>query len=147
VSFHYINDGHHLHREHSTIELAPPTASSARQEIRHINYSPPFQAPLPLSTPTVFYSAFKRFSDLLNHESNTFRYTLEEGDAVIFDNRRVLHARTAFRDMTEKERKDKPRQWVREGEPNRWLKGCYLEADAILDRVRVLKSRLAREDE
>jgi alpha-ketoglutarate-dependent taurine dioxygenase len=148
VAFHYINDGHHLHREHCTIELAPTTTSPARQEIRHINYSPPFQAPLSLSTPTEFYSAFKRFSDLLNHELNTYHYTLKEGDAVIFDNRRVLHARTAFRDMTEEEwqKAKTTNHCAKDGEPNRWLKGCYLEADAILDRVRVLKTRLTRRD-
>jgi len=142
VSFHYINDGHHLHREHFTIELAPPSSPSARQEVRHINYSPPFQAPLPLSTPTEFYPAFKRFSDLLIDELNTFRYTLEEGDAVIFDNRRVLHGRTSFTDMTEEEqRKEKKiHHWMGDGERDRWLKGCYLEADPVLDRVRVLKT-------
>lgn len=141
VSFHYINDGHHLHREHFTIDLAP--ASSARQEIRHIHYSPPFQAPLPLSTPIEFYSAFKRFSDLLNNEQNIFQYTLKEGDAVIFDNRRVLHGRTAFRDVTEEERR-KGHHGVKDDKPSRWLKGCYLEADGILDRLRVLKTRLRR---
>jgi gamma-butyrobetaine dioxygenase len=51
---------------------------------------------------------------------------------VFFDNRRVLHARTAFED-TESD--------TNEGETNRWLKGCYLEADAILDRGRVLKTK------
>ncbi|KAJ7866599.1 glycoside hydrolase family 5 protein [Mycena olivaceomarginata] len=45
VPFHYINDGHHLHHEHPTIELSPFGA------IAQINYSPPFQAPLFLDTP------------------------------------------------------------------------------------------------
>jgi len=142
VSFHYVNDGHHLHQDHFTIELAPQTLSSSLREISHINYSPPFQAPLPLSTPTEFYPALKRFTDLLNDDAHTFEFTLEEGDAVLFDNRRVLHARTAFRSRTKEEWKT---QWgEREsGEPDRWLKGCYLEADSLLDRLRVLKGRLA----
>ena len=144
MPFHYINDGHHLHREHFTIEL-PPLSSSPSQEIRHINYSPPFQAPLPLSTPRGFYLAFKRFSDLLIDELNNFKYTLEEGDAVIFDNRRVLHGRTSFRDMTEEEQQKakKTHHWIGDGGHGRWLKGCYLEADAVLDRVRVLKTRMS----
>lgn len=62
-------------------------------------------------------------------------YTLKEGDAVLFDNRRVLHARTAFHDRGSRDRTNE----VKEGEPNRWLKGCYLEADAIMDRRRVLE--------
>ena len=52
---------------------------------------------------------------------------------MLFDNRRVLHARTAF---TEREAENN------DGETNRWLKGCYLEADAVLDRGRVLRKLL-----
>lgn len=143
VSFHYINDGHHLHREHFTIELASPAPGSSRQEISHINYSPPFQAPLPLSTPEEFYPAFKLFADSLNDPKYTFEHTLKEGDAVLFDNRRVLHARTSFRDRTEDEWKslDQSARRVEDREPARWLKGCYLEADALLDRVRVIKTK------
>ncbi|CCM01372.1 uncharacterized protein FIBRA_03422 [Fibroporia radiculosa] len=133
VEFHYINDGHHLHYAHPTIELAPPS-STAPGDIRHINYSPPFQAPLPLSTPTAFYSALERFVALLEDPAARFEYTLREGDAVLFDNRRVLHARTAFRDLS-----GDGKGTNANGATNRWLKGCYLEADAILDRGRVLQ--------
>ncbi|KAF8805590.1 gamma-butyrobetaine hydroxylase [Phlegmacium glaucopus] len=138
VAFHYVVDGHHLHREHFTIELAPPsifsTSSSSELQISHINYSPPFQAPLPLNTPIEFYPALARFAEMLDDPMNTYKYTLKEGDAVLFDNRRVLHARTAFR--------DKPGVEMKQGEINRWLKGCYLEADALVDRVRVLRAKL-----
>ncbi|KAG1740472.1 uncharacterized protein EDB91DRAFT_1053161 [Suillus paluster] len=144
VPFHYINDGHHLHYEHPTIELAPlPTAidqttdiSAPRvPEIKHINYSPPFQAPLLLdSTPPSFYSALGRYAAQLDDPLNILEYTLHEGDAVLFDNRRVLHARTSFTDDDSSAGAD--------AETNRWLKGCYLEADAILDRGRVLRTKL-----
>ncbi|KAK7042575.1 glycoside hydrolase family 5 protein [Favolaschia claudopus] len=127
VPFHYINDGHHLHYAHPTIQL-----SSSCDAIEQINYSPPFQAPLLLNTPPPFYAALARFASLLEDPKRVYEYTLKEGDAVIFDNRRVLHARTAFRD---KEGVD-----VREDEPNRWLKGCYFEADALLDRGRMLRN-------
>lgn len=130
VSFHYINDGHHLHRSHPTIELDPiPTPDGSPRPIRHINYSPPFQAPLPLSTPPEFYLAFERFVSLLDLPSARYDYTLKEGDTVLFDNRRVLHARTAFTD----------KEGGKEDDVNRWLKGCYIEADAVLDRGRVLR--------
>ncbi|KAI0733312.1 Clavaminate synthase-like protein [Fomitopsis betulina] len=133
VAFHYINDGHHLHYSHPTIQLAPPLAGAPRP-IAHINYSPPFQAPLPLSTPPAFYSALSRFVDVLERPTLRFEYLLREGDAVLFDNRRVLHARMAFKD-----RDNNPGS---NASPNRWLKGCYLEADAVLDRGRVLRERL-----
>ena len=132
MAFHYINDGHHLHYLHPTIELSEPN-SFGDTTINHINYSPPFQAPLPISTPVTFYPALQRFAKLLNEPNNTYQYTLREGDAVFFDNRRVLHARTAFSDIEEQ---------GGEGETNRWLKGCYLEADAVQDRGRVLRAKL-----
>jgi gamma-butyrobetaine dioxygenase len=71
---------------------------------------------------------------MLAQEQNQYKYLLKEGDAVIFDNRRVLHARTAFSDL-----ENDPGQSGKDGETNRWLKGCYLEADAPLDRGRVLR--------
>lgn len=102
VPFQYINNGHHTHYEHPTIELdTHPSTNTEERVIKHINYSPPFQAPLLLSTPPSFYSAFKRFTEVLNDPKNTFTYLLKEGDAVLFDNRRVLHARTAFQDIEE----------------------------------------------
>ncbi|KAG2159257.1 uncharacterized protein EDB93DRAFT_1217904 [Suillus bovinus] len=141
VPFHYINDGHHLHYEHSTIELASPairTDSPTMPEIKHINYSPPFQAPLLLdSTPPAFYDALGCYAALLDDPLNMLEYTLREGDAVLFDNRRVLHARTSFTDDGSGA--------DAYGETTRWLKGCYLEADAILDRGRVLRTKLEKE--
>ncbi|KAF8528432.1 hypothetical protein BU17DRAFT_38193 [Hysterangium stoloniferum] len=130
VPYHYINDGHHMHRAHPVIQLSYFTRS-----VEHINYSPPFQAPLLSDTPLQFYDALKQFADLLDTEDDAFRHTLREGEAVIFDNRRVLHARTAFR--------EKEGATTAEGEASRWLKGCYLEADDILDRWRMLSARNA----
>ncbi|KAL0945849.1 hypothetical protein HGRIS_012132 [Hohenbuehelia grisea] len=130
VTFHYINDGHHLHHAHPTIELADPaSAFPSTPTISHINYSPPFQAPLPLDTPAAFYPALRKFANILADPAAEFRYLLREGDAVLFDNRRVLHAREAFDDSAGKD-----------GETNRWLKGCYLEADALMDYARVLRT-------
>lgn len=141
VTFHYINDGHHLHHTHPTIELAPVSVSSDPSQpraISHINYSPPFQAPLPLSTPPEFYAAFERFAAVLNREEARYEYTLREGDAVVFDNRRILHARTAFEDSGHVE------GWEDQPDVNRWLKGCYVEADSVLDRGRGLRTALGR---
>ena len=126
VPFHYINDGHHLHFEHPTIQLAVDG-----ETISQINYSPPFQAPLLVSTPPGFYSALRKFTEYVNDPENTYTYTLKEGDAVIFDNRRVLHARTAFNAIPGTE----------DGGANRWLKGCYIEGDALWDRGRILRGQ------
>jgi len=143
VAFQYLNDGHHLYMQHPTIQLehakdinysTPSSSSTSPSSISHINYSPPFQGPLPLSTPPEFYNALKHFSEILNDPANRYTYTLREGDCVLFDNRRVLHARTGFHETGEAE-------GIRFGNggetTNRWLKGCYLEADAVADRMRI----------
>ncbi|OCH83899.1 Clavaminate synthase-like protein [Obba rivulosa] len=136
VSFHYNNDGHHLRYSHPTIELWPYPADDA-PPIRYVNYSPPFQAPLPPDTPDEFYAALKTFVALLESPSMRYEYTLPERTAVVFDNRRVLHARTAFTDLDPAGDAQSSTQ-----EPNRWLKGCYLEADSILDNWRTRTGKM-----
>ena len=131
VSFHYINDGHHLHYDHPTIQLGVFPDESGVHPIEFVNYSPPFQAPLHVSTPPQFYDALEKFVEILESPENRFEYLLKEGHVAVFDNRRVLHARTAF---TSKNLED-------DGDSDRWLKGCYIEADAVSDRARVLRSR------
>lgn len=101
--------------------------------ITHVNYAPPFQAPLPPDTPLALFGALARFAARLALPQATLTHTLAEGEAVLFDNRRVLHARTAFEDTA-----------VGEGETSRWLKACYIEADAVLDRRRVLLEKLGK---
>jgi hypothetical protein len=48
---------------------------------------------------------------------------LEPGDAWVFDNRRMLHARTAFDPSTGR----------------RHLQGCYVDRDELLSRIRILE--------
>ncbi|CAA7266247.1 unnamed protein product [Cyclocybe aegerita] len=146
VAFHYINDGHHLHQTHPTIQTGPsqsliptPPGAKPKKRIAYINYSPPFQAPLPLDTPKEFYGALKKFVKYLEDKEARLEYTLEEGDAVIFDNRRVLHARTAFKDRCGNGN-GKAKQ--EDDAPRRWLKGCYIEGDAVMDKLRVLRTKL-----
>lgn len=143
VQFHYINDGHHLHQAHFTIELSSMTSSVSdstvpNRPVQFVNYSPPFQAPLPFDTPNAFYPALSRFTDLLESPSRRYEYLLQEGDAVLFDNRRILHGRTEFRERGSHE------SGQSEEVADRWLKGCYFEADAMLDRWRVLGQKLRR---
>jgi gamma-butyrobetaine dioxygenase len=141
VEFHYVHDGHHNHHTHYTLELedakkinarvsVDSTVTDVRPLVKHVNYAPPFQAPLPISTPTPFFSAIRRFANLLDEPGARWSHRLIPGEAFIFDNRRVMHARSAFADAS-------PGQ--REG---RWLKGCYIQGDALADRRRVLMSQL-----
>ena len=136
VPFHYVNDGHHLHKTHPTIQLSRFLSfGTGVHDIEFINYAPVNQAPLPLNTPKEFYVALGQFERMLDDPAVRFDYLLEEGDAVLFDNRRVMHARTAFSE----------RDGEGDGEEtNRWLKGCYLEADSVQDRGRALHDKLQR---
>ncbi|TDL18950.1 Clavaminate synthase-like protein [Rickenella mellea] len=130
VNFHYINDGHHLHSEHPTIEVRPePLGGPDAAAIYCINYSPPFQAPLPPTTPPSFYAALNKFVKILEAPENRYECVLNEGEAVIFDNRRILHGRRSFADLELS---------GADGETNRWLKGCYLDEDAFQDKRRIL---------
>lgn len=79
--------------------------------------------------------AIHEFEVELEREDGRFELRLEEGDCVVFDNRRVLHARREF--------------WESEGKEGeeRWLKGCYVDGDVGWDRWRGLeieRERLGR---
>jgi gamma-butyrobetaine dioxygenase len=131
VKFWYINDGHHLHHNHKTI-VVDGFLPDGRPKVTYVNYSPPFQAPLPLHTAKEFYPALQKFAALLRNPSSRWEYLMKESDLVFFDNRRVLHARRAFSATGAGDSR----------EPNRWLKGCYVEADPIWDRLRVLSTNV-----
>src|SRR5271170_4455709 len=67
VQFHYLNDSKHYYFSRPTIV---PTSPSTPDEIDHINYAPPFQAPFELemtgkdkATWRRFVAAFKGFAE------------------------------------------------------------------------------------
>lgn len=80
------------------------------------------------------YGALMTLQAMLREPEFALRFTYEPGDLVIFDNRRLLHARDAF-----------------EGDSgHRWLQGCYMERDEIRSRYRLVQRsrrqrRLTRE--
>jgi gamma-butyrobetaine dioxygenase len=130
VTFHYYNAGQSYRQVRTTIELADQSDLSS--PIQVVNWSPPFQGPLAKDIGNkdggealrTFVRASHAFETLLSAPGSVFELRLNEGECVIFDNRRVLHARREF-DITKGER---------------WLKGAYLDRD-------VFASRLARLEE
>jgi gamma-butyrobetaine dioxygenase len=95
VAFEYNNGGHFRYWERPTIQLDDAGTITA------INYSPPFQAPLRLEGRTAgsldrLLEALQAYADLLDAPENKFEIDMQPGDVVLFDNRRTLHARTAF---------------------------------------------------
>ncbi|KAG0044557.1 hypothetical protein BGZ83_010232 [Gryganskiella cystojenkinii] len=117
TTFHYRNGDHHLHFNRPTIAVDP------LNDTLTVNYAPPFQGPLELATTEemkAFYRALKNFARYIERPDLQYRHTMRPGECMIFANRRVLHARTAF-DPTK---------------GKRHLKGCYVDLDMFRDKYR-----------
>jgi gamma-butyrobetaine dioxygenase len=67
-----------------------------------------------------FYRAYRAFRALLSEAQVSFR--LEPGDCLLFDNTRILHARTGF-----------------SATGSRHLQGCYADIDALASTAAVLR--------
>ncbi len=64
---------------------------------------------------------------LSDHEKFKVEIKLNPGEMICFDNRRILHGRTAFDSKS--------------GE--RWLRGCYMEREEIWSAIRILERKKA----
>ncbi|MBZ9568031.1 MULTISPECIES: TauD/TfdA family dioxygenase [Modicisalibacter] len=80
----------------------------------------PLMAPFDAVEPA--YAALMTLQRMLHEPHFAMRFTYRPGDLVIFDNRRLLHARDAFAGDS----------------GQRWLQGCYLERDEVRSRLRML---------
>lgn len=67
------------------------------------------------------YEALMILQKMLRDPAFAIRFIYQPGDLVIFDNRRLLHARDAFEGTS----------------GHRWLQGCYIERDEIYSRYRM----------
>ncbi|XP_068117613.1 gamma-butyrobetaine dioxygenase [Hyperolius riggenbachi] len=74
-----------------------------------------------------FYSALKKFVNLLNTPENTHCYKMKPGQIVTFDNWRILHGRKSYQSV---------------GDISRHLEGSYLDWDVVMSRLRILKTKL-----
>jgi len=69
------------------------------------------------------YKAHHRFGNLLHDDKFQIKFRLEPGDISSFNNRRILHGRTAFNPNS----------------GNRHLQGYYMDRDEIIGRLNYLK--------
>ncbi len=122
VRFRYNED------ETELIESTPMIALGEDGGFSAIHYSPRLDAVplLPRDELAAFYRARRVLDRMLRSERFELRFRLEAGDLVMFDNRRLLHGRTAF-DPTE---------------GLRHLQGCYIDSDGPRSLYRVLRRRL-----
>ncbi|GAA2141434.1 hypothetical protein GCM10009760_25660 [Kitasatospora kazusensis] len=77
-----------------------------------------------------FYAAYRRFAAITLRPELQLDFRLGPGDCLIFDNVRLLHARTAF-----------------EQQGSRHLQGCYADLDSLAGTLAVLDRRAAALDE
>jgi gamma-butyrobetaine dioxygenase len=65
-----------------------------------------------------WFAAAVAWQALLHSRAHAVEVLLQPGDGVVWDNRRLLHGRTAYSDAA--------------GSPPRWLVGAYISEDSIL---------------
>jgi len=141
IPYHYRNAGEHYYYQHPVIKISKRASITSRaKQIKNVNYSPPFQATLVpphlgsnvrmnFTFPQVM-SALRDFAKGVQSEKNLYEYRLEEGECVIFNNRRVLHGRRQFNTA----------------QGSRWLKGAYIDTDVFNSKWRVMREKWQRKE-
>jgi gamma-butyrobetaine dioxygenase len=121
ASFGYADKETVLRACQPLIELSP------RGRVRGVRFNNRSMRPLRGSPAeiTAFYAAYRRWAELLAEPGRQLNLRLAPGDCLVFDNTRVLHARTAFS--------------MSAGSPGRHLHGCYADLDGLASTLAVLK--------
>jgi gamma-butyrobetaine dioxygenase len=104
--------------------LAPLIALDAAGYIREIRFNNrSMQVPgLGRDETVAFYTAYRTFARLVSDPAAQLTFRMEPGDCLIFDNTRLLHARTAF-----------------EAVGGRHLQGSYADLDGLLSTLALLE--------
>jgi gamma-butyrobetaine dioxygenase len=120
VSFGYVDKETELRASLPLIQLG------ACGRVRGVRFNNRSMRPLrrPYAEVTAFYTAYRRWAVLLAQPGRQLSLRLAPGDCLVFDNTRVLHARTAFS--------------MDAGSPGRHLQGCYADLDGLASTLAVL---------
>jgi gamma-butyrobetaine dioxygenase len=118
VSFEYTDKTARLRTSQPLIQLGP---GGQVRGVRFNNRSVR-AVRLPYQQVTAFYAAYRAWARLLARPERRLNTRLAPGDCLIFDNSRVLHARTAF-SVT----------------GSRHLQGCYADMDGLLSTRDLLR--------
>jgi len=115
VRFEYSDAGAMLGTSQPLIQLSPDGT------VRGVRFNNRSARP-PHRNAARFYAAYRRWAELLARPERRLAMRLAPGDCLIFDNTRILHARTAF-SVT----------------GSRHLQGCYADIDGLASTLEVLK--------
>ncbi len=121
VPFGYRDNGAELRASQPLIQLSP------RGRVRGVRFNNRSAQPLrlPYADVTAFYAAYRRWAGLLAQPERQLNLRLAPGDCLIFDNTRILHARTAF-------------SLPADASGGRHLQGCYADLDGLASTLAVL---------
>jgi gamma-butyrobetaine dioxygenase len=122
VTFRFADAGTELTTTQPMIGLDP------NGRIREVRFNNRSMQPvrLPPAPTAAFYAAYRAFADILYRPELMVTFRLSPGDCLVFDNTRLLHARTGFADSGD-----------------RHLQGCYADLDAFASQSKVLRGQLA----
>ncbi len=106
------------------VAWAPHVKLDENGVFQAVHFSPrlDFSPLLPAEQLHAFYAARRQLDRLLKAADFEIRFRLDDGDLVMFDNRRLLHGRTSFDTQ----------------EGIRHLQGCYIDSDGPRSLYRVL---------
>jgi gamma-butyrobetaine dioxygenase len=126
VPFGYVDKETELRASLPLIQLSP------RGRVRGVRFNNRSAGPLrlPYAEVAAFYPAYRRWAEVLAEPGRQLNLRLAPGDCLVFDNTRVLHARTAFS--------------IGADEPGRHLQGCYADLDGLASTLAVLKREESR---
>ena len=145
VTYEYKNRGHWYRRTRPHLEGGVlPLKALDRLDYpwayQAVNWSPPFQGAFEIAAGAAtpydgatraagdwlrqYVTAARAFKEKLARPDAVYETKLKEGECVIFHNRRIVHARSAF---------------TVEAEGDRWLRGCYMDEDPLRSRWRMMK--------
>ena len=101
----------------------PLIETNSRGEVVAVRYNSRSAAPfdMPLDVLSAFYDGYRHFGRLLADPMAQVSFKLGPGDLMMFDNRRVLHARKGFVGS------------------RRHLQGCYADKDGLYSTLRILE--------
>ncbi len=102
------------------IELAPDGELTA---IRFNNRSCAPITDVPFDAMQTYYTAYRRFGEIIDDPAMAVSFKLEPGECFIVDNTRVLHARKGY-----------------SGAGSRWLQGCYADRDGLYSTLAALET-------
>jgi gamma-butyrobetaine dioxygenase len=88
---------------------------------------------LPFDQAEAVYAAYRAWARLVARPEFALRLRLAPGDCLVFDNTRILHARTAFSSPPA------PASAPGPASAERHLQGCYADLDGLLSTLAVLR--------